>query len=193
MIRSAKKRLPARTHQPACIAETVAEIHNAFAFCEESGLHPELKEQSLELSRAGRAEVFTDPLASPTGFPFKVATVPGTLSDPEVFAARERICDIGALRRPYRRADGTVGYRCPSEPVEDYVRKGGRAEETEGRKCVCNGLMATAGFAQALPRSGTEPALVTAGHDFGKIAPFLPTEKSSYTAADVIRSLLEPT
>ena len=80
---------------------------------------------------------------------------------------------------------------CPSEPVEDYMRKGGRAEETEGRKCVCNGLMATAGVAQVLPESGTEPTLVTAGNDFGKIAQFIPAEKDSYTAADVIRSLLE--
>lgn len=169
------------------------QVGTAFAFCEESGLHPEFKQQAIELSRAGRAEVFTDPLASPTGFPFKVAAVPGTLSDPKIFAARERICDVGALRRPYRKADGTVGYRCPSEPVEDYVRKGGRAEETEGRKCVCNGLVATAGFAQVLPESGTEPALVTAGNDFEKIAQFLPPKANSYTAADVIRFLLGPT
>ena len=165
----------------------------AFAFCEESGLHPELKQQTIELSRQGRTEIFTDPLASPTGFPFKVATVAGTLSDPAIFAARERICDIGALRRPYRKADGTVGYRCPSEPVEDYVRKGGRAEETDGRKCVCNGLMATAGFAQVRPGQGVEPALVTAGNDLGRIAEFLPPEGDSYTAADVVRCLLEPT
>jgi nitronate monooxygenase len=132
-------------------------------------------------------------MASPTGFPFKVADVPGTLSDPEIFAARERICDIGALRRPYRRADGSVGYRCPSEPVEDYVRKGGRQEETAGRKCVCNGLMATAGFAQVRPESGTEPALVTAGNDLDRIAQFLPPEREVYTAADVVRCLLGTT
>ncbi len=116
--------------------------------------------------------------------------MPGTLSDPEIFAARERICDIGALRRPYRKADGTVGYRCPSEPVEDYVRKGGPADETEGRKCICNGLMATAGFVQVRSESGNEPALVTAGNDFGRIAEFLPAKKNSYTAADAVCCLL---
>ncbi|MGH9591525.1 MAG: nitronate monooxygenase, partial [Bryobacteraceae bacterium] len=168
------------------------QVGTAFAFCEESGLRPELKQQTIELSRQGRTEVFTDPLASPTGFPFKVAAVAGTLSDPVIFAARERICDIGALRRPYRKADGTVGYRCPSEPVEDYVRKGGRPEETVGRKCVCNGLMATAGFAQVLPGDEVEPALVTAGNDLGRIAEFLPPNSHSYTAADVVRCLLEP-
>ncbi len=168
------------------------QVGTAFAFCEESGLHPELKQQTLELSRQGRVEVFTDPLASPTGFPFKVAAVPGTLSDPAIFAARERLCDIGALRRPYRKTDGNIGYRCPSEPVGDYVRKGGHLEETLGRKCVCNGLMATAGFGQILTEDAVEPALVTAGNDLSRIAEFLPSERDSYTAADVIRRLLEP-
>lgn len=166
------------------------QVGTAFAFCEESGLHPELKQQAIELSRASRAEVFTDPLASPTGFPFKVAAVAGSLSDPTIFAARERICDIGGLRRPYRKADGTVGYRCPGEPVEDYLRKGGGLEETVGRKCVCNGLFATAGFAQVRPEYGEEPALMTAGNDFDRIAQFLPPERDSYTAADVVHSLL---
>jgi nitronate monooxygenase len=169
------------------------QVGTAFAFCDESGLRKDLKQQAVALSHAGRAEIFTDPLASPTGFPFKVAAVPGTLSDPEIFATRKRICDLGALRRPYRKADGTVGYRCPSEPVEDYVRKGGRAEDTAGRKCVCNGLFATAGFAQVRSESGDEPALVTAGNDFGRIAEFLPPERDSYTAADVIRCLLGTT
>lgn len=185
--------------QPGKLAEALhlgaagIQVGTAFAFCEESGLHPELKQQAIKLSRAGRAEIFTDPLASPTGFPFKVAALEGTLSDPAIFAARERICDIGGLRRPYRKADGTVGYRCPGEPVEDYLRKGGRLKETEGRKCVCNGLFATAGFAQVRPGYGEEPALVTAGNDLGRIAQFLPPERDSYTAADVIRFLLGPT
>jgi nitronate monooxygenase len=146
--------------QPGKLAEALRlgaagiQVGTAFAFCEESGLHPELKRQTIELSRAGRAEIFTDPFASPTGFPFKVAALEGTLSDPAIFAARERICDIGGLRRSYRKADGTIGYRCPGEPVEDYLRKGGCLEETVGRKCVCNGLFATAGFAQVRPGYG---------------------------------------
>lgn len=168
------------------------QVGTAFAFCEESGLQPDLKQQAIELSRQGRTEVFTDPQASPTGFPFKVASMESTLSDPVIFKARKRVCDIGALRKSYRKADGSVGFRCPSEPVEDYVRKGGRIEETVGRKCVCNGLIATAGFAQVRKERGVEPALVTAGNDLEKIAEFLPPESDSYTAADVVRRLLEP-
>ena len=86
-----------------------------------------------------------DPRASPTGFPFKVATIDGTASQPEVYACRERLCDLSYLRQPYERADGTVGYRCAAEPVHMYVRKGGAVEDTEGRKCLCNGLTATIG------------------------------------------------
>jgi nitronate monooxygenase len=184
---------PGKLEEALHLGAAGIQVGTAFAFCEESGLHPELKQQAIELSRAGRVEIFTDPLASPTGFPFKVAALEGTLSDPTIFAARERICDIGGLRRPYRKADGTVGYRCPGEPVGDYVRKGGRLEDTEGRKCICNGLFATAGFAQARAGYGEEPALVTAGNDLGRIAQFLPPERDSYTAADVIRFLLGPT
>ena len=97
--------------------------------------------------RSGATQVVTDPLASPTGFPFKVVQIDGTLSQDEIYAARERRCDLGYLREIYRRPDGTLGYRCPGEPVADYLKKGGTVEETRGRKCVCNGLLAAAGFA----------------------------------------------
>ena len=123
------------------------QVGTAFAFCEESGIRPDLKQQVFQLSRAGKLRVFTDPLASPTGFPFKVVQLPGTLSDSQInSAARERLCDLGYLRHAYRKADGTIGYRCPAEPVEDFVRKGGTLEETHGRECVCNGLVATIGL-----------------------------------------------
>lgn len=38
--------------------------------------------------RAGLAKVFTDPVASPTGFPFKVVALPGTLSESDVYLSR---------------------------------------------------------------------------------------------------------
>jgi NAD(P)H-dependent flavin oxidoreductase YrpB (nitropropane dioxygenase family) len=44
------------------------QVGTAFAFCEESGIRTDLKQQTLRLSREGKARVFTDPLASPTGF-----------------------------------------------------------------------------------------------------------------------------
>ena len=166
------------------------QVGTMFAFCEESGVEPGLKKQVLAMSRAGTAGVFTDPVASPTGFPFKVAQVPGTLSEAAHYAARPRICDLGYLRHLFRKSDGSVGYRCPSEPVADYLRKGGKIEDTVGRKCICNGLPATVGQAQVRPDSIDELPVVTAGDDVKHVARLLAPGRESYTAADVIRYLL---
>jgi nitronate monooxygenase len=169
---------------------TGIQVGTAFAFCEESGIDPELKRQVIELSRQGRAGVFTDPVASPTGFPFKVVQLAGTLSAAAAYDARERICDLGYLRHLYVRPDRSIGYRCPSEPVENYLRKGGKLEETVGRKCVCNGLPATVGSAQARADGTWELPLMTAGNEVANVAQFLAPGRSSYTAAEVIAKLL---
>jgi NAD(P)H-dependent flavin oxidoreductase YrpB (nitropropane dioxygenase family) len=166
------------------------QVGTAFAFCEESGIRPELKQQVIQLSRAGEARVFTDPLASPTGFPFKVVQLAGTASDTEANLRRTRLCDLGYLRHAYRKADGTVGYRCPAEPAEDYVRKGGEACDTEGRHCVCNGLTATIGLAQIRPGGEVDLALITAGNEVAHIADFLRPGRDSYSAAEVVGRLL---
>lgn len=164
------------------------QVGTVFAFCDESGVEPEMKRRAIAAARAGTARVFTDPVASPTGFPFKVAAVAGTVSDPDVYASRERICDLGYLRQAYRKADGSVGYRCASEPVDDYVRKGGNAADTVGRKCLCNGLAATVGFGQW--RDGVlEPALVTAGDEVVDLARVVPPGADHYTAEDVVHYL----
>lgn len=134
-----------------------------FALCQESGLRPDLRQQLLDGIRDDSLQVRTSTAASPTGFPFKVADLPGTLSDPAELAARPRLCDLGYLRKPYRRENGAIGYRCPAEPVEVYVRKGGAAQETVGAVCLCNGLMASAGFPQTRKDGYTEPPVVTLG------------------------------
>jgi nitronate monooxygenase len=166
------------------------QVGTAFAFCNESGLRPELKQQALQMSRAGNARVFTDPVASPTGFPFKVVQMPGTLSEADQYAARTRICDLGYLRHLYRKPDGTPGYRCPAEPVDDFIKKGGTAADAQGRKCLCNGLVANVGLSQVRSESEQELALMTAGDDVAQIAQFLSPGCDSYSAADVLRCLL---
>ena len=181
---------------PAKLAEALktgasgVQVGTAFAFCEESGIADDLKAQVLQSSRSGRLDIFTDPLASPTGFPFKVLHLEGTVAEPAIYEARERVCDLGFLRHNYRKADGTLGYRCPGEPMDRYVSKGGKLSETQGRKCVCNGLVSTIGLGQVQPGDYHEPALVTAGDDAASLARFLPTGRDSYSAADVIRHLL---
>jgi NAD(P)H-dependent flavin oxidoreductase YrpB (nitropropane dioxygenase family) len=181
---------PGKLNEALQLGATGIQVGTAFAFCDESGILPEFKRRTIAMSRAGQAGVFTDPVASPTGFPFKVVTMPGTLSDPRQYLDRTRICDIGYLRHLYRKSDGTVGYRCPGEPEEDYVRKGGAIEETRGRVCVCNGLLSTVGIGQVRGRDWVEPALLTAGNDICDIAHFLPPGADSYTAADVVSRLL---
>lgn len=164
------------------------QVGTAFAVCAESGITPELKQRLLAASAGGVATVFTDPAASPTGFPFKVARVPGTLSEADVYAARERVCDLGYLRQPYLNSDDSIGYRCPAEPVAAYVRKGGADLDTVGRKCLCNGLVATVGFGQRRA-AGDEVAIVTAGREIATVAQLLPPGADQYTAADVIQYL----
>jgi nitronate monooxygenase len=165
------------------------QVGTAFAFCEESGLRGDYKDALLRHVRAGTATVFTDPLASPTSFPFKVARLAGTMSDPGLYERRARVCDLGYLREAYRAGDGTVGFRCAAEPIAAYLAKGGAQAETVGRKCVCNALMANIGLGQVRGRS-VEAGLVTSGDDLSRLARFLPAEGTRYTAADVIEQLL---
>lgn len=166
------------------------QVGTAFAFCEESGLDPVLKHKFLSSILRGQAAVFTDPLASPTGYPFKVAGLEGTISEAKEYADRPRICDLGYLRQPYKKDDGTLGYRCPSEPVDDYLRKGGKVEETVGRKCLCNALMTNIGLGQSQTDGYQELPMLTAGDDLGCVKKFISEGRLSYHAKDVVESLL---
>jgi NAD(P)H-dependent flavin oxidoreductase YrpB (nitropropane dioxygenase family) len=181
---------PAKVAEALAIGAAGVQVGTPFAFCMESGLEPALKDRVLRMAAEGRANVFTDPLASPTGFPFKVAQVEHTMSEAVEYEHRSRICDLGYLRHLYRRADGEVGYRCPAEPIEDFLRKGGAVEQTRGRKCVCNGLSATVGLEQKLANGQSELPLVTAGDDLANLAEFLPPGQVSFSAAQVIQKLL---
>jgi nitronate monooxygenase len=166
------------------------QVGTAFAFCDESGLRPDLKERARERIRSGTARVATDALASPTGFPFKVFELAGTLSERDVFAERERVCDLGYLRHPYVRPDGRLSWRCPGEPERAYLKKGGAAEELRGRKCICNGLMADIGLGQVQRGGAAEPPILTSGSETGVVAELLAAHGGSYTAAHVLEHLL---
>lgn len=119
--------------------------------------------------------------------PFKVVDLPGTVSDPTLYAVRSRRCDLGYLRTPFARADGTIGYRCPAENAENFTIKGGDAAETSGRKCLCNGLLAAVGLGQRGADDFVEPAIVTAGDDIRGIARYLSSGANEYGVDDVLR------
>jgi NAD(P)H-dependent flavin oxidoreductase YrpB (nitropropane dioxygenase family) len=102
----------------------------------------------LQQVNRGEIDVLTDGRASPTGYPFKIVQIETSNSSQKQYLARKRVCDLGYLRTAYRREDGRLDYRCAAEPVDTYVKKGGAAEDTVGRKCLCNALMADIGMAQ---------------------------------------------
>jgi nitronate monooxygenase len=167
------------------------QVGTPFAFCRESGITEEIKRKVIRKALQGKGEVLTDPLASPSGFPFKVVELEGSVSEDEIYQARPRVCDLGYLRRTYLRADSTFGYRCPSEDVSVFLKKGGKIDDTLNRKCICNGLVATIGLPQIRPSGYREPPIVTAGDDLKLIARFVHEDKLSYSAEDVIRYILE--
>lgn len=163
------------------LGATGVQIGTAFALSEESGIDPEIRAAMIRNCLTGELTIRTDFAASPTGYPFKLATF--DLADP--LPERCRVCDLGYLRRPWRMEDGRIIYRCPSEPVEGFLKKGGATEETVGRQCLCNGLLATIGLSQI--RNGeAEPPMLTMGEDVSFLPHLLGENRLSYSASELI-------
>lgn len=177
---------PARVREARAAGAAGVQVGTVFALAEESGLTPALRDQARTELATGGLEVRTDPAASPTGFPFKVAQLEGTLSDPQVYDERPRLCDLGYLRTPYRTPSGGVGYRCPSEPLDEYVRKGGDVSETVGRACLCNSLSTNVGLGQTRRDGYAEPALLTLGADLDGAATLAAAHPQGWRARDVV-------
>ncbi len=149
------------------------QVGTAFAICEDSGISPQLKKKIIEEIMNDGIEVVTDMLASPTGFPFKVVQLSGTISESDVLKNRQKVCDLGFLREAYVSGiseDGKeiINYRCASEPEKDYIKKGGNLEDTVGRTCLCNALMATIELGQTHHGKKEDP-IVTAGDTLNDI------------------------
>ncbi len=178
-------------HYREALAEGAAgiQVGTAFALCVESEIVPEIRKALLLKALTGQAKVFTDPVASPTGYPFKAAMLEGTLSEKAVYQARRRVCDLGFLRELYLCPNGSIGYRCAAEQESIFVAKGGSLENTPGRVCLCNSLIANVGMPQRLPDGSTEPCLITLGDDLATVGRFCSLENLDYSAADVIRIL----
>ncbi len=182
---------PERVRESLDAGAAGVQVGTAFAFCQESGLETGLKREVIEICRQGTADVFTDPVVSPTGFPFKVLSLPGTLSDPDVYQSRPRCCGLGYLRQAYKKPDGSLGWRCPAERVDAYVSRGGKAEDAAGRRCLCNALLANVGLGQLHGRGDRELPLVTCGDSIRHLLSVLPSPTAeSYCAQDVIHYLL---
>jgi nitronate monooxygenase len=181
---------PEKLKSALALGAAGVQVGTPFALCAESGLAPDLRHRLVAKALAGTAKVFTDAKASPTGFPFKVAELEGTLSDDSLYQQRRRVCDLGFLREAYRKSDGTLGYRCAAETEKAYLAKGGSPEQMVGRKCLCNALVANVGMPQLLAEGARELPLVTLGDDFAGIGRFCSAGRPDYTAADVVHALL---
>lgn len=166
------------------------QVGTVFALCSDSGLDPEIRARLLEGIARDELVVHTDPVASPTGFPFKVVDVSGTMSDAVAYESRERLCDLGYLRTPFAKADGSIGFRCAGEPVHMYVRKGGMEDETVGRKCLCNGLAAAVGMGQQRRTGYQELPIVTLGSDLQGPRRMIDLHPGGWTAAEAIEWML---
>jgi NAD(P)H-dependent flavin oxidoreductase YrpB (nitropropane dioxygenase family) len=168
-----------------------------FALADESGMDKDTRQEILSAIAEKDLSVFTDPVASPTGYPFKVLKLDNTLSNDDNYEARPRLCSLGYLRTPYIDDDGKIGYRCPAEPVEDWVKKGGEIEATKGRKCLCNALCANVGFPQTRAVKAdtgdkmiyVEGKLITIGDEVNNCRRFMKQDETGrwgYSAAEVV-------
>ena len=111
-------------------------------------------------------------------------------SEKEEYENRQRKCDLGYLRTIYKTDNGSFGYRCPAEPIDHFVKKGGKVEETADRKCLCNALLANIELPQTQKNGYIEQMLITAGNDIKALGQLIKNVEFPYSAKDVINYLL---
>jgi len=175
---------------------TGVQVGSVFALAEESGMKPAYKSAIMNEIKKGTedSDLVKTTLFSPTGFPFKVVQLEGTLADDMVYAARSKICDIGLLQqRGFSKpdADGKrhLFQRCSAAPIEGFVKKRGLPHNTESRRCLCNGLLSTVGLAQGTNQK-EEPAIVTLGNHLDSIRRLSHQGQYPYWVRDVVMDLL---
>jgi len=176
------------------------QVGSAFALSEDSGLDPVYRSAIFKELRRGKSdeELVRTSLYSPTGFPFKVAQLGGTLAEDAVYADRRRVCDLGFLRQrglSKTDADGSrhLFQRCPAAPLEDFIGKRGLPPNAEGKRCLCNGLLAGVGLGQVGTQPGelgAEPAIVTLGNHLDGVRRLSRQGQVAYRAKDVIEDIL---
>jgi hypothetical protein len=161
------------------------QVGSLFCLSDESNMDSQIKKQIRKKGFEGKLIIRTDMLVSPTGFPFKVAELKGTLSEKKIYEARRRKCNQGVLVILYEKLNGTIGYRCAAEPVNSFIAKGGKKEDTIGRACICNGLLTTVKIGNY-----GEPPIVTLGDDVGFLRFLMKNPNSTYNVPEAINWLL---
>lgn len=176
---------------------TGVQIGTSFALAQESGLSPVHKSALFQTLRSDLPDqdLVRTTLYSPTGYPFKVVQLPGTLSDENVYQTRTKRCDLGflqqrGLEKPDSEGMRRLFQRCPAEPLEDFVNKRGLAFNAADKRCLCNGLLAGVGLGQIHPKDGEEPAIVTLGNDLSGVRRLSRNGQTTYWASEVVEDML---
>lgn len=177
---------PERLRDVQAMGAKGVQVGSAFACSKESGITEAIKHEIIDQYFSGDLNVITDFRASPTDYPFKRIEVKANSG-----ADACRACDLGYLRHIYEKDDGSLAYRCPSAPRKAYVAKGGKAEDCEGRICLCNGLVATIGMGQTRRGREVQP-LVTIGDDLSFLDRVKRDASGLPSAQSVIDYLLMP-
>jgi nitronate monooxygenase len=175
---------PGQLKDAIALGATGVQVGTAFACTEESGITPKIKAELIQQYQEGRLEVITDFQASPTAYPFKRVDVEAN-DKPEA----RRACDLGYLRHIYEKEDGSLGYRCPASVRKVFVKKGGDSADCDGKRCLCNGLLATIGLGQKLKDGQEAQPLVTVGEDWHFLGAMLATGNKSYRVSELIAYL----
>jgi len=178
------------------LGATGVQAGSVFALAEESGMKPAYRTAILNEIKKGTDDeaLIRTTLFSPTGFPFKVVQLDGTLSDDSVYESRSRLCDIGLLQqrglsKPDENGKRKLFHRCSAAPVESFMKKRGLLQNTQSRRCLCNGLLSTVGLGQ-VKNQIEEPAIVTLGNHLDSIRRLSHQGQYPYWVRDVVNDLL---
>lgn len=161
------------------------QVGTPFAFCSDSGIESGLRARMIDEIVNGEPRVFTDPLASPSGFPFKVLQCSGTIAEVGAYENRQRECNLGYLFEFFDN-EGVVRTRCPAEKVDAYLVKGGKEDNTRGRKCICNALLSTIGHPNTTKDKSLELPIVTTGSDLNPVIEIVNEVGKVYNENDVV-------
>lgn len=176
------------------------QVGTVFALAEESGMKPEYRSAILAALKNGidDADLVHTTIFSPTGFSFKVVQLQDTLSNEDVYTNRKRVCDIGMLQqrgfsKPDENGERVLFQRCPSGPVEPFIKNRGLARNSDERRCLCNGLLACVGLGQVKEIQGElveEPAIVTLGQHLEGVRRLSRQGQTCYHVQDVVTDIL---
>ncbi|CAB4708127.1 unannotated protein [freshwater metagenome] len=181
---------PAKLREAIALGASGVQAGSIFALSLDSGITKELREKTLARISEKSLKIVTDPLGSPTSFPFKYAELDNTIADEMEFHTRVKLCDLGYLRTLVEKPDHRIVYRCAGEPDKTFRFKGGAEGATAEKKCLCNALLANVGMPQIRIDGYEELPLLTLGSDLTGEEEMLKLYPDGWGADDAVRYLL---